>query len=84
MSVTEGFNLYAGLGVQPTSPDSVEADVVGAADEEQHELDEEIEEVKDEERAPLAVIGGADALELAYHARGDEPVVAWGKSSDEA
>ena len=82
MSVTGGFDLYAGLGVRPTSP--VEADVVGAADEEQHELDEEAEEVKDEERAPLTVIGGADALELAYHvARGDEPVVAWGKSSDE-
>ena len=31
------------------------------------------------------MVGGADALELAYHAaRGVEPAVAWAKSSDEA
>ena len=78
MPTAGGSDLYESLGMQPTSP--VQADDVGAAGEEQHELDEEVEEVKEEERAPLTMVGGADALELAYHAaRGDEPVVAWGK-----
>ena len=69
----------------PTSPGA--ADDVGAADEVQpgDEHSEDADEAKYEEPAPLAVVGGADALELAYHAaRGDDPVVAWGKYSDEA
>ena len=69
----------------PTSP-VAEVDV-DAADEEQSDVDgaEGADEVKYDVAESTVTVGGADALELAYHAaRGVEPTEAWGKSSVEA
>ena len=61
------------------------ADVdVDAADEEQSDVgraESADDEVKYDETAPMIMVGGADALELAYHAaRGVEPTEAWVKT----
>ena len=85
MSTAGGSDLIATLGVEPTSP-VTEIDV-DAADGEQSDVEraESADEVKYGEAAPVTMVGGADALELAYHAaRGVEPTEAWGKSSVEA
>ena len=87
MSTAGGSDLLATLGVEPTSPTtSTEVDV-DAADDGQSDVErsEGADEVKYDEAAPMTMVGGADALELAYHAaRGVEPTAAWEKSSSEA
>ena len=84
MSTAGGSDLLETLGM-PTSPVSdVDTDAAG---EEQADVDgaEGADEVKYDEAESMVMVGGADALELAYHAaRGVEPTEAWGKSSVEA
>ena len=85
MSTAGGSDLLATLGVEPTSP-TTEVDF-DAADEGQSDVErsEGADEVKYDGDAPMTMVGGADALELTYHAaRRVEPTAAWAKSSDEA
>ena len=72
MSVEEevGLDIYAGVG----EPNPVPAEGGEAVPDQQEE----------QERPPLIVVGGADAVALAYHAaRGEDPEISWGMASED-